>query len=169
MTDRYISAEVENANEVILWLDFQERRFKGLTRRLIDGTATYGLHWLRLYVPRGDKTDGGYTLRHTDRTQPRFIPGGPGGGGVWEAIVGIRRGTSKHPLYANHGTGIYAGRGLIRSRTGKPMVFEKRGEGLRFAYNTTGQQAQHFLYHTFTEMKVYAEARVFKFGPELLG
>lgn len=178
MAERFVSVEFENDREIILRLDTAEKRLSGVSRRIISGAATYGLYWLRLYVPRGES---GYILQHTDASHAEFRPGGPGGGGFWQSVVGVKRGRSRHPLYVSQGTGIYAGRGLIRPRhggfalvsgsgkRGNVLTFKKRGEPRRFVAFVSGQQANHFLYMTYVQVRLYAQARVFTLGPELLG
>mgnify|MGYP003659785101 CR=1 FL=1 len=46
--------------------------------------------------------------------------------------------------YVNYGTGIYAGRGRIRAKQGKVMVFKGMGGGMIFARSIKGQRGQHF-------------------------
>jgi hypothetical protein len=113
----------------------------------------------------------GYTMRHIDRDGPTWMPGGAGGGGEWHGIVGIKEGTSRHPIYAEFGTGIYAGKGLIwpagiRRLSGKyqpVMRFEKRGEGGGkgiYRYWIKGQRGQHYFYQTWRVLQAHMAARI---------
>lgn len=183
----FISYTIENDEEVEAKLTLAEQRLRRSLRGMIAGVANYGVYWMRLYVPKGETRR---ILQATDASSATWRPGGAGGGGQWEAVVGVKR-TAPHAAFVASGTGIYAGRGLIRPRHGggpggfafisttgfgsgkgrrnNVLTFQKKGEPRRFVAFVTGQRAQHFLYLTFQQIRLYANARVFTLGPELLG
>lgn len=185
MANEYLEIELDGDDAALLFLRTIETRLKLAVKNFPAGAANYGLYWLRLYVPIGRT---GYLIRHTDATGSHWRPGGRGGGGEYEAIVGVKRGDSKHPLYVHGGTGIYAGRGVITA-TGMPRpMFEemydenfawpKGGKRMRFVghrdgkvvwtYFTRGQRANPFMYATYQQVKLYFNARIHTLGPELV-
>lgn len=175
MTD-YLSVQLEGDRTLELGLTLIQAKARERLRGIVGGWSHYTLYWLRLYVP----VDSGYTLRHTDASTPTWRPGGPGGGGEWVSTVGIKTGTSRHPLYRAFGTGLYAGRGLIRphhpggftlvSRNPRRgvLTFQKRGEQRRFRYWVRGQRGRNFLYAAYQQARIYANARVHTLGREIL-
>src|SRR4051794_46914 len=111
-----ITIDVED-ERLLVELEEFHRNVKAKVVGVLAGGANYAAHWLRVYV----HIQSGYTLKHVDAdTTPHWHPGGRTaglpGGGEWEAVAGIRRGLSSHPLYANFGTGIYVGRGVITAK-----------------------------------------------------
>lgn len=163
MADEWLSVEVENLDEIDRVFARIEERSKRKTLDLLSGMSDYTLTWLRLYVPERE----GYILRHTDKSAVKWRPGGPGGGGQYEVVVGVKRGESKHPLYVDQGTGIYGGfHRPIRAIGGHPMVFFSRGRWWRL-WEVKGQRPQLFLYRAFMQAKLYAGARFIGLGREL--
>ena len=148
-TTKFIEIGVEGEDEIQVRLKFQEARQAAKLRELVDELADVASLALIMNVPR--RSD--YIMNHIAREGARWMPGGAGGGGEYKAIVGIKEGTSRHPLYVDQGTGIYAGRGLIWATqgpgylTGKyapVMTFQKQGEPRRFRSWTKGQKGQHY-------------------------
>lgn len=137
-------------------------------KNLIDNVADFGLHALEGNVPSYST----YTLRHTDRSDIRWNPGGAGGGGEYEVIVGIKAGTSKHPIYVKSGTGIYGFKripyGALKPRTsaggtvspGLMFFYSQRYGHVISVRSVKGQKPQDFLYTTYREMQVYTGARL---------
>ena len=93
------------------------------------------------------------------------MPGGGGGGGEWKGIVGIKKGASKHPLYVEFGTGIYAGKGLIYPRA------SMSADGVQEAWRrskarycplrwTQGSARQHYFYRTWRVLNAHMSARI---------
>lgn len=167
MADKFIEISVEGEDKTILALERMQRENERLARDLIEDLSEAGAVWLISFVPQYN----GYILRHIDRAGPTWMPGGPGGGGEWKAIVGIKEGSSRHPLYAEFGTGLYAGRGLIfasgvKGLTGRNqsvMRFEKRGEGGGkglYRYWIKGQRGQHYFNLTWRVLQAHAATRV---------
>lgn len=177
-------------DKLLVELDEFGRNVKMRVVGVLAGGAHYAAHWLRVYV----HVQSGYTIRHIDAdTSPRWHPGGRTGGipggGEWEAVAGIRRGLSQHPLYANFGTGIYVNNGVItaegvprftieeaeqaflgKNRPGgyfgghKLMNLQKRGEKRKAIPYQKGQQAQNFLYAAMRQTQVYLGARIMTLG-----
>jgi hypothetical protein len=138
MADKYIWFEVEGEDEAILHLEIANELLRKRSKDFLEELSKDGMAFLYANVP--DYTS--YTQRHVDRSDVHWKPGGAGGGGEYESVVGVKRGTSDHPLYANRGTGVYG-----------PFIVI----GVR---EVRGQRAQHFLYTTFRELQVWAEARL---------
>lgn len=163
MADEWLSVEVENLDEIDRVFARIEERSKAKSLEVLEGMATYSLFWLRLYIPVRE----GYILRHTDKSERRWRPGGAGGGGEYEMVVGVKRGDSRHPLYVDQGTGIYGG--FHRPITGKPgpMVFYSRGRWWRL-WEVRGQRPQHFLYRAYNQARLYAIGRIHEIGRELV-
>jgi hypothetical protein len=164
MAKQYIDIEIEGEEKIILALErLQDRQQKEL-RELVDELASFSAFWLISHVPVYDT----YLMRHIDRDGPVWYPGGAGGGGEWRAVVGIKEGTSRHPLYVEQGTGIYAGKGLIwasgvKGLTGryqKVMRFQKHGEPPKFRYWIRGQRPQQYFYITWRSLNAFAVAKM---------
>jgi hypothetical protein len=165
MADKFIDIHIEGEDKIQTALRVQGARQEANLRDLVDELADVASLALIMNVPR--RSD--YILNHIAREGAAWMPGGAGGGGEWKAIVGIKEGRSRHPLYVDQGTGIYAGRGLIWSTqgpgalTGKyapVMTFQKQGEPRRFRYWTKGQKGQHYFYLTWRILNAVAEARI---------
>src|SRR4051794_6550818 len=174
----FIDIKVEGEDKILAALDYAEQRLHSRTRDHVNDLSRFVTAHLAATVPVYDS----YILRHIDREPSRWVPGGAGGGGAWEGMAGIRRGTSLHPLYTEFGTGIYAGRGrkrLIRARydraqasviatgnrrlsrrAGGVLTFQKHGEPRRFRYWVSGQKGQHYFYFTWLDLNIYAAARI---------
>jgi len=174
--ERFIEIGVEGEEKILLGMERQEERLHGYARETVNDLARFVTADLAATVP----TYTDYILRHISREPPTWFPGGVGGGGEWEAVAGIKAGTSMHPLYAEFGTGIYAGRGLIRARMdrapasviatghkrltrrqGGVITFQKLGEPRKFRWWVRGQRGQHYFYQTWRTLNVYAASRFF--------
>ena len=174
---------------------------KRSARRYVEQLEAYSRMALLLNVPKGESL---YILRHVDSTGVRYAAGGRGeggvpGGGEYVAVVGIKAGSSLHPLYVHHGTGIYdtrpgAARQPIRPRADRAyqvyiiapgprerqkrraghgrlaaITFQKRGEPRKFRRWVRGQQPQPYMYYTFRQAQIYAGARLLTLGNEITG
>jgi hypothetical protein len=176
----YVEIEIEDEHDIFARMERMEHELQGEARRMIDDLAEFTENWLKANVPIYDT----YLFRHIDSESARWVPGGPGGGGEWQSVAGIKRGRSAHPLYVEFGTGIYAGRRLIRARydraqasviaTGLPrlsrraggvVTFQKHGEPRRFRYWVRGQRGQHYFFYTWTVLNVYAHTRLLSARP----
>jgi hypothetical protein len=129
-----------------------------LGRELLDDLSEAGLRILRHNVPHYS----GYTLRHTDRSPQVWQPGGTGGGGQWVQTFGVKSGDSRHPLYAEFGTGLYGAVGwYIVPITAQYLVFYgTRAKRLLYKLAVKGQKPQRYFYTSWHEFLVYARARV---------
>lgn len=166
MANEHLSIEIEKEHEVIRYLDAVHDRAKRWARGLVAGMANYTLYWIEFYAPEGETR---YLLRHADATGVRFHPGGAGGGGEYVAVAGVKRGDSNHPLYVDQGTGIYSYTGqVIMPRRSRVMAFEKGGEETVFTRHVKGQKPQHYMYRSYLQTKLYAQARIMSFGHEVL-
>ena len=158
--ERWLWFEVENEDELMLELDAYHLVAQRRAKDLLEALTGDGARLLEENVP----TYTSYTLRHVDRTSVNWKPGGAGGGGEYESTVGIKRGTSKHPIYANQGTGIYGPYSKKPYEAGNPtgrMWFYSQKYGRVIGVESVrGQRAQHFLYITFRELQAFAAARV---------
>jgi len=158
------------ADDRFIWIEFDEDRilqrfdfFVGYHRHyvtnMLDDVADFGVRRLQAGVPQYTT----YILRHIDRSQVRWIPGGGGGGGEWGTIVGIKAGSSKHPLYVEKGTGIYAtpSRGYITPTSSKFMSFFSQIYGRRIRVREVkGQRPQLYFYSAWKDVAIYAKARL---------
>jgi hypothetical protein len=160
MADEWFWIEFENEDETILKIDAYHIAARRRAKDLLEALAGDGAKLLEENVP----TYTSYTLRHVDRSSVEWHPGGLGGGGEYEATVGIKRGTSYHPVYANQGTGIY---GPYISQpyeagnpTGRMWFYSQRYGRVIGVESVKGQRAQRFLYITFRELQAFASARV---------
>lgn len=142
--ERFIWVEVDEDN-ILKKFDFFFAYHREYARGVIDNSATFGVNRLHAGVPQ--KTT--YLLRHVDREAVRWMPGGPDGGGEWGTIVGIKAGTSLHPLYAEQGTGLYAtpSRGYIQPTTRDNMTFFSQLYGhVIKVKRIRGQRPQRYFY-----------------------
>jgi hypothetical protein len=158
--ERWIWIEVENEDQAILTLDAHHFAAQRRAKDLLEALTGDGARLLEENVP----TYTSYTLRHVDRTSVEWHPGGAGGGGEYESTVGIKRGTSYHPVYVNQGTGVYGPYIQQPYAAGNPsgrMWFYSVKYGRVIGVESVkGQRAQHFLYITFQELQAVAAARV---------
>jgi hypothetical protein len=164
MADRIFWIEVDE-DTAKHGIDRAQLAIGGKVNRLLEDLARQGVHILQSNVP----IYSSYTLRHIDRSQIKWHPGGAGGGGTWETMFGIRAGTSMHPLYANRGTPPYTGSGseVVTYGRSQPQVVPSRMYFFSKMYgrvigvrSVEGQQPQLFLYKTFTELRAYVSARL---------
>lgn len=166
MTD-FIEFEVDE-DEVMRGLDLQERWMKSILRDMLDDLADKGIEILQGYAPSDMSGDmsvhgTGYTQRHIDRGGVHWVPGGAGGGGGYEVIFGVKAGSSYHPVYVNRGTGIYGGPSNreIESPRGRLMYFYSFRLGhIISVYKVAGQKPQHFLYDTWQDLTLFAQAHL---------
>ena len=165
MADKdFIDIEIEGEEKILLALDRQQERMQDQLRDLVDELATFSAFWLISHVPVYDT----YIMRHIDRDGPVWMPGGAGGGGEWRSVVGIKEGTSRHPIYVEQGTGIYAGKGLIwasgvKGLTGRyqnVMTFQKHGEPRKYRPWVRGQRPQQYFYLTWRALNAFATAKI---------
>lgn len=158
MNDRFISIELEDDDDVIHKLDFAAERFRNRAKELLDNIAEFGVHVLDANVP----VHSSYLLRHVGRSPVAWRPGGAGGGGEWQAVVGIRAGSSRHPLYVERGTGIYGVVGFYILPGQRPyMVFYSSIYGhLIRVKQVRGQRPKRYFYTSWREVQIYAGARL---------
>lgn len=164
MADRTFWIEVDE-DEAMHGIERAQLAIGGRVRDLLDDLTDKGVHILTTNVP----IYSSYTLRHIDREQAKWHPGGAGGGGTWEAMFGVRAGTSMHPLYVNRGTPPYTGSGseVVTYGRSQPQTVPSRMYFYSKMYGRVigvrqveGQKPQLFLYKTFTELRAYVAARL---------
>jgi hypothetical protein len=155
---KFIEIEIEDPEDILMRIDAIVERRRDRSRALLDNLSDFALHALRANVP----VDRRYLIRHTDRSELRWRPGGAGGGGSWESVVGVKRGLSKHPLYVEFGTGLYGAVGwYITPQTHAFMTFYSRKyHRLMHVASTRGQRPQPYFYTTWRELTVYARGRL---------
>lgn len=94
-----------NADELIHWLHSQTltgaRRRRTILDEWLAGLARFAEADLHTEAPVGES---GYIQQHIAQSGRGYEPGGAGGGGTYTRTVGVRRGSSEHPLYVNRGT-----------------------------------------------------------------
>lgn len=152
MPEEHVSIEVDDEDKVIIAFERAEERADERVRNILDNLTDFGVHVLQANVPVHTE----YLLRHIARGQVVGV------GDEWHSIVGIKRGTSKHPLYVEFGTGIYGAVGwFITPLKGKFMAFysNKLGRKIRVTH-TKGQRPQHYFYLSWREMQIYSMARL---------
>jgi len=110
------------------------RRRRELLKDLLDELGTFATNVAHTEAPVGETA---YIQRHIGETGISYEPGGAGGGGSYSKTVGVRAGSSMHPLYVHRGTmSIYgsmsAGAQQLLSRgdelglRGMPMIGRNR-------------------------------------------
>ena len=160
MADRFFDIEIEGEEKLFLALKRVEEKNQRMARDLVEDMTQVGAFWLIAFVPQYSS----YIMNHIDRSGPTWFPGGPGGGGEWRGIVGIKAGASKHPLYVEFGTGVYAGKGKIYPRKpGGVLAFRKQGEEegkAIFRKWIWGQPGQHYFYQTWRVLQAHMAARL---------
>lgn len=158
MAKEFIWVEVDEDN-IFQKYDYATGYVKSYAKNTLDDLADFGVRMLHVNVPQYTT----YLLRHVNREAVRWLPGGIGGGGEYGTIVGIKAGTSKHPIYVEMGTGIYAipARGYIQPKTKEYMSFFSNIYGRRInTKRVKGQRPQHYFYRTWEQLVVYARARL---------
>src|SRR4051794_17863770 len=95
--ERHIWIEVENEDEVMIGLDVYHGVMQARAKGLLAELAQDGVTFLEKNAPNYTS----YTIRHIDKEPVT------GDHGEYETTVGVKRGTSYHPVYANQGTGIF--------------------------------------------------------------
>lgn len=160
MAEEYITFEIDE-DDVMRGFDLQEFALHQHLKELLDDMADKGKEILERYAPESPEGDA-YTKRHVDRSHVAWMPGGAGGGGQYEVIVGVKAGASYHPVYANVGTGVYSyTEDYIRSPKGGLMWFYASRLGRVISmYAVAGQRPQRFLYETWRDLSLLTEMRV---------
>jgi hypothetical protein len=154
--ERLIWVEVENEKEALVLIDAYHNVVRDRAADLLEELAKDGVTFLAKNVPNYK----GYTLEHVDRS------GIDKTGTEMSTTVGIKAGTSYHPVYANRGTGIFGPfvkqpyTALPGNASGKMWFFSTRYGRVIGVRSVKGQSAQHFLYTTFRELQVFALARL---------
>lgn len=158
MADKFIEVEFEDEHDVITGLWREEQHKRRLAKELVEDIGDFGLKMLEYNVPQYSS----YLLRHTEKSESTFRPGGEGGGGAYEVIFGIKAGTSRHPIYVEQGTGIYGPRNeVIKARTASRMVFYSTLYNRVISRKTVkGQRPQRYFYETWKEVEVYARMQL---------
>jgi hypothetical protein len=162
----YIEIEIHGEERIMAALREREAREGRRAREFVNDLSTFVTHDLVSTVPTYDE----YLLRHVGRSDASWRPGGLGGGGEWESVAGIKTGTSRHPLYVEFGTGIYAGRGRIYPLRARVLRFEKPGPELdgrrvsrvKFRRWVRGQRGQHYFYEAWRDLNLYAQTRLLR-------
>lgn len=161
---KWIEVEVDE-DEVMHGFTIQERLYDLWIRDFLDSLADKGVEVLQMHAPAegkpGHPYSEGYTQRHIDRSGVHKVLGEDGIVG-YEAVIGVKAGTSMHPLYADQGTGVYSYTGdVIRSRSGRLMYFYGTRLGTIIStYEVRGQRPQRFLYETWRDLGIYADLRL---------
>ena len=153
--EKWIWFEIENEDEVMVLLDVYHEVLQKRTRDLLNELAEDGVTFLAANVPNYSS----YTLRHVDRSSVEWRAAD----GEYEAVVGIKAGTSLHPVYVNRGTGIYGPSGRPYQAfnvTGRMWFYSHVYGRVIGVEEVKGQRAQQFLYTTFNELRIFAQARM---------
>lgn len=157
--EKFIEFLIEDERSILRAIERQEKSNQRLAKEIVDDLAKFGVRMLYLNAPEKHSS---YILRHIDRKDARFRPGGSGGGGEYEAIVGIKSGSSRHPLYVEGGTGLYGERAdyiypdHAPSMTWYSTVYKK----IISKKKTRGQKPQRYFYQTWKEVEVYARVQL---------
>jgi hypothetical protein len=154
---KFIEYDFEGEDKFMLGLERAERGGHRMAKSMINNLVDFGYHVLQAHVPRHST----YLLRHVSKQSATWRPGGAGGGGSYEGVVGIKRGQSRHPFYVEFGTGLYGAVGwYIVPRVMPYMTFYSTLYHRRIrAKKIRGQRPQHYMYATWREMLVYARGR----------
>jgi len=158
MADKFIEFIIEDEGEILRAISRQERNNTRLAKEILNDLAKFGLQMLYVNAPSYST----YILRHASKTDARFRPGGAGGGGEFEAIVGIKSGTSRHPIYVEVGTGLYGEFARRITPTSAPsMTWFSTVYGKAISKKSTkGQKPQRYFYETWKEVEVYARVQL---------
>lgn len=158
MAEKFIEFIFEDEHDILLGLEREQKKAANEARQMLDNIAAFGLRVLESNI----SVSSGYTLLHASRSDVKWRPGGAGGGGEWEAVVGITRGSSRHPIYVELGTGIYGLVGWYITPQRAPfLVFRSTITGRLLRKRAVlGQKPQRFLYRTWREVQIYAAGRV---------
>jgi hypothetical protein len=100
MTD-YLDVEVQGVPLVLLAINSQSSRRLQSLKGILMSSALMATTQMHALAPRGET---GYIQSHIHQGPITYHPGGAGGGGSYEIVTGVMRGTSKHPLYVHEGT-----------------------------------------------------------------
>lgn len=96
---REVSRLIDEDN-LLGWIEGGRQRAVFL-RSLLTDLAEHATAEQRIYAPSGET---GYLHAHIRHGSLTYHPGGPGGGGSYQIVSGVVRGTSQHPLYVHQGT-----------------------------------------------------------------
>jgi len=166
--DRFIWVEVEGYDKILAAMHAYQERTGNQVRGFINDLSQFGSRILATTVPVGQSE---YILRHISREPPTWYPGGEGGGGEWESVVGIKTGASMVPWYTEFGTGIYAGMGPIYPTRASALMIEKPfpeldryGNVTRYKFRrwVRGQRGQHYFYKTWLDVLMFAETKIIR-------
>lgn len=142
------------ARDVEIYIDPRLRAFLNsgpmrarALREVLDDMADHATAQQRIYAPVGET---GYLHAHIARTGIKYFPGGYGGGGRYEVVSGVLRGTSRHPLYVHGGTGnptdaqiedaYWGDRGTPSSYPTQNRIYPRADRGAATAIATTNVQ-----------------------------
>lgn len=126
-------------------------RAKDWAQRTVNKAAREGARVMRFLAPKGeDSMFIGYDTLESriDSSPAKWHPGGPGGGGNWEARAGVRR-SPRYPnpledpaTYIYEGTGLFGPfKRLIVPRAGNFLAFMWKGR-MHFTKFVKGQEPQ---------------------------
>lgn len=148
--------------------DIRLRAVPGFREEVRDAVnSAVGAAWLHAFEHVPVKTGNTRAAIHMTPA-PKYRPGGAGGGGSWEASVGVDTTLAPQAAWLLSGTGIYGpedrtikprlrapagsifpsmreGREILRRSSrgkGGVLTFQKVGEERRFRPEVTGQEAQ---------------------------
>lgn len=158
MADKFVEMDLEGEDELMLAFERADEKRQRWARRMLDNLADFGVHVLQGNVP----VHSTYLLRHVARSTVTWHPGGTGGGGEYGAVMGVKAGSSRHPLYVEFGTGLYGAVGwYIVPLRAQFMVFYSSLAGKKIAVSKTrGQRPQRYFYTMWREMQIYAAGRI---------
>lgn len=131
-------------------------------RDILNQASSLALQHMAHHVPRGRLTYSGQGNKKTifsslGRTNIRYFPGGPGGGGNYRVTVGAINDPPDHTRWVTRGTSNYGGLGNM----GKVMTIQKLGEPVRFRVSRKGQDPQTEWYEqAFKNAQAYIFARL---------
>lgn len=167
MADRHFWIEVD-AEDAKDGLERAYARAFGGARNLVEHLSERAEILLSAEVPIFST----YTHQHIDHdAQASWKPGGLGGGGEWESTAGVRAGSSRHPIYANIGSGIYGKyrRPIESSRVEMTRMGPEPARQYFYSFrygrvigvrSVQGQRPQRFLYKAFVQLQAYAATRL---------
>lgn len=167
MATRHLEIDVDGLNKVEAAVALMPQKNRLILRQVLNKLGDFALHYAQLFAPIQIGPGGGELLRRLQKSPIRFKPGGAGGGGWYELLVGIIRG-DRYPLYVHGGTGLYrqtgAGRLITPRRPGGWLTFQKHGEPRRFVRYVRGQRPQPFIERAYERTKTYAQAQSIDLG-----
>lgn len=172
--------EIQGSREIIRWIRDGRRRRDWL-KELLSDLGDYATAQQRVYAP---DSDTGYIQRHIQQGDITYHPGGPGGGGSYRLITGVKRGVSLHPLYVHEGTKNLSegdidaligpsGSGVSMGSTMQDRIYPKKPGGVlvlnqkgnqkgprTIRKSVRGQRPKPFVYFAFAHTSVYAQGQI---------